>query len=263
MPDRTGRMPVVFFGHGSPMNTLLDNHYTQAWAHIGSSLPRPKAILSVSAHWYRRGTAVTAVDRPQTIHDFAGFPRELFEVHYPAPGDLPLCERIRALLAPVDVAMDQTWGIDHGTWSVLRHAFPKADIPVVQLAIDKLQPAAFHYDLGQRLAPLRDEGVLILGSGNAVHNLRTVRWEPGAAPYEWAERFNEFVRQHVTTRDHTPLVDYGAAGNDARLSIPTPDHYLPLLYTLALHQPGEAAAFAVDGIENGSVGMLSVVIGGR
>jgi 4,5-DOPA dioxygenase extradiol len=216
---------------------------------------------AVSAHWYRSGAAVTAQPAPATIHDFGGFPKELFEVQYPAPGDPALAARVRDLLAPVDVALDGSWGLDHGTWSVLVHAFPGADIPVVQLALDRTQAPAFHYELGKRLAPLRDEGVLIVGSGNVVHNLRAVRWEPGSAAYDWAESFNASVRECLTGRNHGPLVEYESFGRAAQLSVPTPDHYLPLLYVSALQQQGEALTLPVDGIENGAIGMLCAAVG--
>jgi 4,5-DOPA dioxygenase extradiol len=255
------RMPVVFFGHGSPMNAIEPNRYADAWRAIGARVPRPRAILSVSAHWYTRGTGVTAMPQPRTIHDFYGFPKPLYEVSYPAPGDPALAARVRDLVAPVEAHLDQSWGLDHGTWQVLLHAFPAADIPVVQLGIDGTQPARFHYDLGKRLAPLRDEGVLVIGSGNVVHNLGLMRRSGEAAPYDWAVRFDERVRTLVAARDHAPLVAYESLGEDARLSIPTPDHYLPLLYCIALHGAGEALDFPVDGIDIGSVGMLSVVIG--
>jgi 4,5-DOPA dioxygenase extradiol len=261
MAGGNGRMPVVFFGHGNPMNTLLRNRYTETWSRIGRAVPRPQAILAISAHWYRRGTAVTANHPPPTIHDFGGFPRELFDFQYPAPGDRAFADRVRNLLAPVDVALDETWGLDHGTWSVLTHAYPEADVPVVQLAIDHTQPPAFHYDLGRRLAPLREEGILIVGSGNVVHNLRAARWEPGVAVYDWAATFNAAVRDHLARHDHRPLVDYASLGNAARLSVPTPDHYLPLLYAIALQNEGETLSLPVDGIESGAIGMLSAVIG--
>jgi 4,5-DOPA dioxygenase extradiol len=254
------RMPVVFFGHGSPMNAITPNRYADAWRAIGAALPRPRAILSVSAHWYTRGTGVTAMARPRTIHDFHGFPKPLYEVSYPAPGDPALAHRVRELAAPVDAALDQSWGLDHGTWQVLRHAFPAADIPVVH-GIDGAQPASFHYALGRRLGPLRDEGVLVIGSGNVVHNLGLMRRGADAAPYDWAVRFNDRVRALLSAREHGPLVAYETLGEDARLSIPTPDHYLPLLYCIALQEEGEAIDFPVDGIDIGSVGMLSAMIG--
>lgn len=254
-------MPAVFFGHGSPMNALARNRYTDAWRHVGESVPKPRAILAVSAHWTTRGTAVTAMKRPRTIHDFGGFPKALFEVEYPAPGDPQLAARVRALLAPTEVRLDQSWGLDHGTWSVLVHAFPNADVPVVQLSLDATQPPSFHYDLAIRLAPLRDEGVLIVGSGNVVHNLGRMQWADGAPPYDWAVRFNETVRDHLLGHRHKALTDMQALGGDAHLSIPTPEHYLPLLYCIAQQGPEDTLSFPVDGIEYGAIGMLTVAIG--
>jgi len=257
----TTPMPAVFFGHGSPMNTLERNRYTDAWRETGARLPRPRAILAVSAHWYVRGTAVTAMARPRTIHDFGGFPRELFEVQYPAAGDPALAEHVRTLLAPLDVQLDQAWGLDHGTWSVLAHVFPGADVPVVQLAIDATRPPRWHYELAQKLSPLRTEGILIIGSGNVVHNLGVMQWSEGTPPYDWAARFNHDVRAALTAGDHDTLIDYAALGEPARLSVPTPEHYLPLLYILAQQRAGEALSIPVDGIEYGSVGMLTVAVG--
>ena len=261
MASGTGRMPAVFLGHGSPMNALQRNRYTEIWARIGQAVPRPTAILAVSAHWYRRGAAVTAQQAPATIHDFGGFPQELFDVEYPAPGDPALAARVRDLLAPVAVELDESWGIDHGTWSVLAHAFPQADVPVVQLALDRTQPPAFHYDLGRSLAPLREDGVLIVGSGNVVHNLRAVRWEAGATAYDWAESFNASVRECLLQRKHGPLIEYESFGRAAQLSVPTPDHYLPLLYILGLQETGEALTLPVDGIEIGAIWMLCACVG--
>jgi len=260
MATTANRMPAIFFGHGSPMNTLEDNRYTQAWTRLGTMTGKPKAILAVSAHWYTRGTAVTAMEKPKTIHDFYGFPQELYDVDYPAPGDPVLADRVRKLLTPMDVALDQSWGLDHGTWSVLKHSFPKADVPVVQLSIDATQPAAFHYELGARLAPLRDEGVLIAGSGNVVHNLRAMGRD-GGSPYAWAVRFNDYVRDSLATQQYRRLVAYEEAGEDARLSVPTPEHYLPLLYVLGAQRPGETATVAIDGLEIRSISMLSVTVG--
>jgi len=254
-------MPAVFFGHGSPMNTLERNRYTEAWRYLGESLPKPKAILAVSAHWYTRGTAVTSMEQPRTIHDFGGFPQELFEVQYPAPGDPALAERVRELLAPVDVQLDKSWGLDHGTWSVLVHAFPNADVPVVQLSIDGTKPPSFHYELAQKLAPLRDQGVLIVGSGNVVHNLGRIQWAEGAKPFDWAIRFNDTVRGFLSAHAHGSLIDYLTLGEDARLSVPTPEHYLPLLYVIALQSGHEGISLPIDGIEYGSIGMLTAVVG--
>ena len=259
----TTRMPALFLGHGSPMNTLQQNRNTAAWARIGRDYPRPKAILSISAHWFTHGTGVTAMVQPQTIHDFGGFPQALFDFQYPAPGSPALALRVRDLLNPLLVALDQDWGLDHGTWSVLAHVYPQADIPVVQVSMDAAQPAQFHYDLGRRLAPLRDEGVLIFGSGNVVHNLGVMQRD-GAAPYPWAQRFNSFARTALEQRDDQALIDFKAQGADARLSIPTPEHYLPLLYVLgAAAGAGSAAEVVIenDGLEMGSISMLSVRFG--
>jgi 4,5-DOPA dioxygenase extradiol len=257
----TTRMPAVFFGHGSPMNALERNRYTDAWRQIGASMPKPKSVLCVSAHWMTRGTAVTAMDKPRTIHDFGGFPQELFEVQYPAPGSPALAARVRELLAPTEVQQDQSWGLDHGTWSVLAHVYPDANVPVVQLSLDASQPTRYHYDLGARLAPLRGEGVLIVGSGNVVHNLGRMQWTDDARPFDWATRFNEKVRAHLAAREHAALIDYAFLDKDARLSVPTPEHYLPLLYILAQQSQGEALSLPVDGIEYGSIGMLTVAVG--
>ena len=257
----TTLMPAVFFGHGSPMNALEQNRYTDAWGQIGASIPKPKAILCVSAHWYIRGTAVTAMPQPRTIHDFGGFPRELFALRYAASGSPELAARVRDLLAPVPVQLDQTWGLDHGTWSVLVHVFPDADVPVVQLSIDASKPAHWHYELATRLAPLRNEGVLIVGSGNVVHNLDTIRWGDDVPAFDWAARLNEKVRGHLRAREHQALIEFESFGADGRLSIPTPEHYLPLLYVLAQQQPGEAISLPLDGIELGSISMLTAVVG--
>ena len=251
-------MPVVFFGHGSPMNAIAPSRYADSWRALGASIPRPKAILCVSAHWYTHGTGVTAMAQPRTIHDFYGFPQALFDVQYPAPGDPALARRVRDLVGPVEARLDDEWGLDHGTWSVLVHAFPRADIPVVQLSIDGTQAPRFHYELGRRLAPLRDEGVLVIGSGNVVHNLGVMRRGADPQPYDWAVRFEDRVRMALAARDHAPLIDL--EGEDARLSIPTPEHYLPLLYCIALQAEDESAEIVVDGIEIGSISMLSVLV---
>jgi len=258
----TERMPAVFVGHGNPMNALLDNAYTRGWAAIGREVPRPKAVLSISAHWYISGTAVTAMSAPRTIHDFGGFPRELYRMGYPAPGDPALADRVRSLLAPIAVGLDGGFGLDHGTWTVLHHVFPRADIPVVQLSIDARQPPEYHYEAGRRLAPLRDEGILVLGSGNLVHNLHAYAWgRQGAEPFEWATRFEGKVRELLLSGNHGPLIAYGSLGEDAALSVPTPDHYLPLLYVIGLRKDGDSVRFPVTGIDGGSVSMLAVRIG--
>jgi 4,5-DOPA dioxygenase extradiol len=245
------------------MNALSENAWTRGWRALGAALVGgPRAVLAVSAHWYVPYTAVTAMPAPRTIHDFGGFPRELFEVRYPAPGDPALAKRVADLLAPLPVEADQSWGLDHGTWSVLCHVFPQADVPVVQLSIDETRPPAFHYELGSRLRPLRDEGVLIVGSGDVVHNLEAYAWGGRPAqPYDWALRFERKVREHLVAGDHARLSDYAALGPDALLSVPTPEHYLPLLYVLGASRPGEAVTFPIEGIDGGSVSMLAVRFG--
>lgn len=260
MPER---MPTVFFGHGNPMNALLRNQFTEAWAALGRNLPRPKAILCVSAHWYMEDSAVTVSTAPRTIHDFGGFPRELFEVQYPAPGDPDLAARVRQLLAPIPVRNDDRWGLDHGTWSVLCHVYPQADVPVVQLSIDQTQPSLFHYEVGRRLAPLREEGVLIVGSGNLVHNLHTYGWGRRVVePYDWAVSFENRVRELLLAGDHVPIVGYETKlGRESALAAPTPDHFLPLLYVIGARGPDDRVAFPVEGVDGGSISMLAVQLG--
>jgi 4,5-DOPA dioxygenase extradiol len=255
-------MPAIFFGHGNPMNALVDNEWTQGWAKIGRDMPKPKAVLCVSAHWYIPGVGVTAMEPPRTIHDFGGFPRPLFEVQYPAPGSPELASRVNELLGCDVILDDRHWGLDHGTWSVLCHVFPDADVPVVQLSIDETKPAGWHYELAQKLAPLRDEDILVIGSGNLVHNLHTYAWgKQDAEPFDWALRFEETARELVTAGDHRPLVNYESLGKDAMLSAPTPDHYLPLIYVLAMRQAGDDVSFPVEGFDGGSVSMTTVFIG--
>jgi 4,5-DOPA dioxygenase extradiol len=255
-------MPAIFFGHGNPMNALLQNDYTRAWAAIGDSIPRPEAVLAISAHWYIPVTAVTNVSQPGTIHDFGGFPQELYQVEYPASGSPELAHRVRDLLAPISVDLSEDWGLDHGTWSVLRHVFPRADIPVVQLSIDETQPPEYHYEIAKRLAPLRDEGVLIVGSGNIVHNLHSYAWgRHGVEAFDWAVRFEKQAREFLRSGNHAPLINYETLGHDAMLSIPTPEHYLPLLYVIAVSGESEQVSFPVEGVDGGSVSMLSVRFG--
>ena len=257
------RMPALFIGHGNPMNALLDNSYTQQWAALGRTIPKPKAILSISAHWYIEDAAVTVSTSPRTIHDFGGFPRELYEIQYPAPGDPDLAARVQKLLTPLPVRRDERWGLDHGTWSVLRRVYPRADIPVVQLSIDETQPPSFHYQIGARLARLREENVLILGSGNLVHNLHAYAWGRHVQqPYDWAISFERRVRELLQAGDHKPLVGYETQlGREAELAVPTPDHYLPLLYVAGTRTSSEPVAFPAEGVDGGSVSMLSVQVG--
>ncbi|HEY0460408.1 MAG TPA: 4,5-DOPA dioxygenase extradiol [Pyrinomonadaceae bacterium] len=258
----TETMPTIFFGHGNPMNALDDNAWTQGWARIGREIPRPRAILCISAHWFIPETAVTVMEQPRTIHDFGGFPQALFEYQYPAQGSPELADRVCNLLKPTGVKMDKRWGLDHGTWSVLCHVYPESDVPVVQLSIDETQPAEFHYGLAMRLAPLRDEGILICGSGNLVHNLHAYAWGKHVPePLDWAQRFETTARELILSGTHEPLIDYELLGKDALLSAPTPEHYLPLIYILALQRDGEKVSFPVEGFDGGSISMLSVQIG--
>jgi 4,5-DOPA dioxygenase extradiol len=253
------RLPVVFIGHGTPLNAIADNEFTRTWATLGAKIRRPRAILAISAHWYTVGTGVTAMEAPETIYDF-GY-RNLRHLRYPAPGLPALAERVAELLAPCPVVHDKSWGLDHGSWSVLLKAYPAADIPVVQLSIDGTQRPRVHYELGKRLAPLRDEDVLILATGNIVHNLDLTIREGTAAPYPWAERFDCTVRDRLIERDWESLVDYDSLGPDAALSVPTPDHYLPFVYALGAADPDEPVWFPIEGIDRGSMSMRCVVFG--
>jgi 4,5-DOPA dioxygenase extradiol len=254
------RMPAVFIGHGSPMNAISDNRFTRAWKSLGESLPRPRAILAVSAHWYRNGTAVTATAKPRTIHDFGGFPAKLYEIEYPAPGDPDLATDIIELLSPMPVSADTAWGLDHATWSVLIHAYPNADIPVVQLALDANKTPRQHLQIGAQLLSLRDRGVLIMGSGNIVHNLEF--FDPNAErPYDWAVRFDARIWAALQNHDDRALTEYDR-DPDARLAAPDVEHYLPLLYVAGMRQEGDDLKTIVEGFDAGSVSMRAVQVGG-
>jgi 4,5-DOPA dioxygenase extradiol len=261
MQIRPPALPAIFFGHGSPMIALEDNAVSQTWRQIGTRLPRPEAILCVSAHWQTRGTAVTAMTAPRTIHDFGGFPPALHDMQYRAPGSPQLAARVSQILAPLPVTLDQAWGLDHGTWTVLRHVYPDADIPVVQLSMDITQSPQHQFELGRRLACLRDEGVLIIGSGNVVHNLGRLNWNPTGRPHTWAQRFHEYVRTAIVEDQPERLIDYERAGDDARLAVPTPDHYWPLLYIMGARRANDVARLEVDHIELGALSMLTVSLG--
>jgi 4,5-DOPA dioxygenase extradiol len=261
-PEIPAIMPALFVGHGNPMNAIEETVYAAAWREAAATIPRPKAILCISAHWETEGTFVTAMDQPKTIHDFYGFPDELFRVNYPAPGSKALAERVCSLCRSTAVRLDDgySWGLDHGAWSVLRRMYPEADIPTVQLSLDRSQFPRFHYELGRELLALRQEGVLIIGSGNIVHNLRLLQWN-AAEPYPWAREFDRMAAELIQAGRHDQLVDYKSLGEAARLSIPTNEHYLPLLYILALQQAAEPVSFFTEGLPLGSISMRSVRIG--
>jgi len=253
-------MPALFVGHGSPMNAIQDNEFRRGWADAARRLPRPAAVLCVSAHWETAGIRVTASGRPETIHDFYGFPRELFGVGYPAPGDPALARRVAWMARSVAIGLDDDRGLDHGCWSVLLAMYPDADVPVVQLSLDTARAASFHYALAEELAALRDEGVLIIGSGDIVHNLGAIDWNR-AGGYDWAVGFNDEARRRILARDHAALVAYHDLGPDARLAVPTPEHYLPLLYVLALRGEHDEVDLFNDTIVMGSISMTSFTIG--
>jgi 4,5-DOPA dioxygenase extradiol len=257
--DSDVKMPALFVGHGSPMNAVDDSEFSRAWIEAGRSLPRPRAILCVSAHWETAGPQVTAMDQPRTIHDFYGFPRPLYEMHYPAPGSPGLARLTQEAVRTAQVGLDYDWGLDHGAWSVLRRLFPDADVPVVQLSLDRTQGPAFHYELGKELKLLRRKGVLIVGSGNAVHNLGLVAWQDVA--YDWALEFDDKIKQLILAGDHSALVRYDELGRAARLAVPTNEHYLPLLYALAVQDRDDQISFFADKVTMGSISMRSFRIG--
>lgn len=259
----TDKMPALFIGHGSPMNALSDNRYTKAWEALGQKLPKPQAILMVSAHWYTRGTAVTAMSQPKTIHDFGGFPDALYQVQYPAPGSPELAQQVAELLAPLDIYLDnREWGLDHGTWEILVRMYPQADIPVVQLSIDGTKPAAWHLEMGRRLAILRQQGVMIMGSGNVVHNLREMNWQNAeVAAYPWARSFEQFVIEHLRSGEQPHPLTQALEREDGQRSNPSPEHFLPLLYVLGSWDGSEVISTPTEGIVSGSLSMLSVQVG--
>jgi 4,5-DOPA dioxygenase extradiol len=257
-PESDTTLPALFIGHGSPMNAIEDNEFAQGWANVARSFPRPKAILCISAHWQTIGTQVTAMAQPKTIHDFYGFPQALFAVNYPAPGSPELAQLIQQTVRSTSVESDQQWGLDHGAWSVLCRMFPDADIPVVQLSLNQRKPPEFHYELGKELRALRRRGVLIVGSGNIVHNLRMLRWTDEA--YEWAVEFDEQIKQAILAGDHDTIINYERLGELARLAVPTDEHFLPLLYVLAC-QENEAVSFFAEKVTLGAISMRSLRVG--
>lgn len=259
---QTDLMPTLFIGHGSPMNGIENNEFSKSWADLARNIPVPKAVLVVSAHWYTHGTFVTAMDFPGTIHDFGGFPQKLFDVQYPAPGDPKLAAEIPKLIHSTPVGLDHDWGLDHGTWTVVRHMYPNADIPVLQLSIDYTKSPAHHYEIAKEIYALRKKGILVIGSGNMVHNLRMLSWEMiNGGGYDWAIEMNDKFKNLIANGDHQPLINYHNLGTDAMLSIPTPEHYLPLIYTLGLKNEKEDVSFFNDKAVGGSLTMTSVLVG--
>ena len=256
-----GKMPVIFAGHGSPMNAIELNEFSQGWQAMVKDLPQPTAILCISAHWETRGTFVTAMEQPKTIHDFYGFPQPLFDVQYPAPGSVTLANDTIQAVATTSVAKDLSWGLDHGCWSILKHMYPTATIPVVQLSLNQLQDPLWHYQLAKELGVLRHKGVLIIGSGNMVHNLGVMNWKTPETGYDWAREANEIFKTLIKNNDHLSLATYKDLGDEVRQSIPTPEHYLPLLYTLGLKTEDEQVQFFNDKTIFGSISMTSLLIG--
>jgi len=260
----TTRMPVLFIGHGSPMNAISENEFVQNWRELGKTLPKPKAILCISAHWETRGTFVTAMPKPTTIHDFGGFPKALFDVQYPAPGSPEFAKETKRIVSKTDIGLDEKWGLDHGAWSVIKNIYPLADVPVFEMSLDYNQSPQFHYDLAKELASLRDKGVLIIGSGNIVHNLRMVAWDKVDEPeygFDWALQANDTFKRLILGNKHKELINFSALGKEVQLAIPTPEHYLPLIYTLALKKEDEPVTIFNDKAVMGSLTMTSVKIG--
>lgn len=263
LEEQEFKHPVLFMGHGSPMNGIEDNIFSKRWAKMGEEIVLPKAVLCISAHWLTKGTHITAMDKPKTIHDFGGFPKELFAVQYPAPGNPELAKEAAGLVKKTSIGLDHDWGLDHGTWSVVKHMYPNANIPVLQLSIDYNQPMQYHYDLAKELAALRKKGVLIIGSGNMVHNLGMVAWDKlndTNFGFDWAIEMNTKFKELITAKNHQSLIDYQKLGSSAMLAIPTPDHYIPLLYTLALQDDKDEVSFFNDNAVAGSLTMTSVKI---
>ncbi|HEV9037462.1 MAG TPA: 4,5-DOPA dioxygenase extradiol [Puia sp.] len=261
----TAPMPVLFAGHGNPMNAIEENDFVAGFRKTAGMIPRPNAVLCISAHWQTKGSFVTAMEKPRTIHDFGGFPRALFEVQYPAPGSPWLAEETRNLVRSTELGLDDRWGLDHGAWSVIKHFYPMADIPVIEMSLDYSQPAQYHYDLAKELAPLRRKGVLIMGSGNMVHNLRMVAWDrlETTFGFDWALGAAQKMKDAILAGDHRPLIDYSSQGKEFDLAIPTPEHFLPLLYALALKEEKEPVSLFNDQPVGGSITMTSVRIGGE
>ncbi len=255
----TDKMPVLFVGHGNPMNVIEENEFSRAWDAAGKSLPKPKAIICISAHWVTRGTLVTAMDKPRTIYDFYGFPPEMYEIRYDAPGAPDLAEQVRRIIKNTEVKPDLDWGLDHGTWTVLKRMFPKADVPVIQMSLDANIEPQKHYEVSRQLKELREEGVLIIGSGNIVHNLRMARFDDSA--YDWAVDFDQRIANWISQNDHDPIIHYEKGDQAAALAINTAEHYVPLLYSLALKDENDPVSFFADKVMGGAISMRSVRIG--
>jgi 4,5-DOPA dioxygenase extradiol len=258
--DYTQKMPVLFLGHGSPMNAIEENEFVTEFRKLGKELPQPKAILCISAHWETRGTFITAMEQPRTIHDFGGFPQALFDVQYPAPGSPELAKQTKEIITSTTVGLDDKWGLDHGSWSVIKHLYPKANVPVVQMSIDHTKPPQYHYDLAKQLVKLRNKGVLIVGSGNMVHNLRMVAWDKLSAPYafDWAQEASDKMKTFIQNGYHDKLINFSSNGKAFDLAIPTPEHYLPLIYILALQEEKDEVSLFNDVPLGGSLTMTSV-----
>lgn len=257
-------MPALFLGHGSPMNAIEENEFVNGFRQVAKSIPKPRAILCISAHWETPGTFVTSMEWPKTIHDFGGFPKALFDVQYPAPGSPKLAEETRQAITKTKVELNETWGLDHGAWSVIKHLYPKADIPVVQMSIDYRKPAAYHYELAKELAQLRRKGILIIGSGNMVHNLGMVAWDKLNTDnygFDWAIEASDKMKKFILSDNHKALIDFGLQGKSFQLAIPTPEHYIPLLYTLGLKDKNEKVSLFNDKAVGGSLTMTSVKLG--
>lgn len=264
-PNSSAKMPVLFLGHGNPMNAIEENEFVEGFRNIATTIPTPTAILCISAHWETRGTQVTAMEKPTTIHDFGGFPRQLFETQYPAPGSPKLANEVKSLITKTEVGLDMKWGLDHGAWSVLKHLYPNATIPVVELSLDYNSDAQSHYDLAKQLKPLREKGILIIGSGNIIHNLRLVEWSKFDEHFghPWAIEVSEKVKQLILNNDHQSLIDFDKQGKAFHLAMPTPEHFLPLLYVLALKDEGEKISIFNDQIVAGALSMTSIKIDGE
>ena len=262
--SKTEKMPVLFLGHGSPMNAIEENQFVEGFRNVGKTIPKPNAILCISAHWLTKGTKVTAMDLPPTIHDFGGFPKALFDVQYQAPGSPELAKETQQILSPIAVELDDSWGLDHGAWSVIKHLYPNADIPVIQMSIDYNQPMNYHFELANKLQSLREKGILIIGSGNIIHNLRMVDFanmDKDNYGYDWAIEVREKVNSFLLDGNYNPLIQYEKQSKAFQLAIPTPDHYIPLLYILGLQQKNEQLSLINDKLVAGSLSMTSVKIG--